>query len=511
MNGKVTSPRASTPRRAKSGNFPVEDDKTDAKANQPTTSQQLTPRRVQPTKISDVPSSSSPVNPAAAAGDATGTAAAATARAPLQYHHTAYVERERIHMEREKNGETTASYIWNSGEKSNEQNCVLLCKLVGIFSKCLPNMPRTYISRLVFDRRHRSVIIRRKNGRVVAGITYRPFHDRRFAEIAFCAVAQTLQVSGFGTRLMNWTKYYAREMDQIEYFLTYADNAAVGYFAKQGFTKHQSMAKDRWFGYIKDYDGGTLMECYIHPILPYSRLPEMIAEQKKALEADVWKLLAVSEGERESGTPATKKKKGQAMSGGVGSTASAGPLVVYPSLTSLGYFAGSDAAPATRVGVLNRKVVENLQDIPGVIEAGWTAESHAMSQPSFRIRLPQSGRLVDPTPSNLRQFETMLLDVINKEETLVWPFREAVDAKLVPDYYVTIKDPVDIGMLRRNIAGGLYVTLDLFVADVRRMFRNAKLFNGPESEYSKAAMKLMGMFDRILAEHCVYDLDVDQK
>mgnify|MGYP001810503737 CR=1 FL=1 len=28
----------------------------------------------------------------------------------------------------------------------------------------------------------------------------------RLGEIAFCAVAQTLQVTGYGTRLMNWTK-----------------------------------------------------------------------------------------------------------------------------------------------------------------------------------------------------------------------------------------------------------------------------------------------------------------
>lgn len=335
---------------------------------------------------------------------------------------------------------------------------------------------------------------------MVAGITYRPFHDRRFAEIAFCAVAQTLQVSGFGTRLMNWTKHYAREKDHIEYFLTYADNAAVGYFAKQGFTKHQNMAKDRWFGYIKDYDGGTLMECYIHPSLPYSRLPVMIAEQKKALEADVQR----ARNDRNDRKPGGANKKGAntaAAAGGV-----VGPLVVYPGLTTLGYFAGSEAAPTTRVGVSNRKVVEKLQDIPGVLEAGgWTAETHAMSHPSFKLRLPPSGRLVEPTPSNLRQFETMMLDAINKEETLVWPFREPVDAKLVPDYYLTIKDPVDMGMLRRNIAGGLYVTLDLFVADVHRMFKNAKIFNGPESEYSKAAMKLMGMFDRMLVEHTVYE------
>ena len=150
----------------------------------------ISPRRLQPTKVSDLPS---PERQGAVAS----TTQPAAPPPALQYHHTAYVERERIHLEREKKEETCAAYIWNTGEKSNEENCILLCKLVGIFSKCLPNMPRTYISRLVFDRRHRSVIIRHKNGRVVAGITYRPFHERKFAEIAFCAVAQTLQGVGF--------------------------------------------------------------------------------------------------------------------------------------------------------------------------------------------------------------------------------------------------------------------------------------------------------------------------
>lgn len=47
----------------------------------------------------------------------------------------------------------------------------------------------------------------------------------------------------------------------MQYLLTYADNFAIGYFKKQGFTKDQKMAEYKWKGYIKDYDGGTLMEC----------------------------------------------------------------------------------------------------------------------------------------------------------------------------------------------------------------------------------------------------------
>lgn len=53
------------------------------------------------------------------------------------------------------------------------------CRLIAlknIFSRQLPNMPREYISRLVLDRRHRSVAIVKRKRTVVGGITYRPFH-----------------------------------------------------------------------------------------------------------------------------------------------------------------------------------------------------------------------------------------------------------------------------------------------------------------------------------------------
>ena len=72
-------------------------------------------------------------------------------------------------------------------------------------------MPKEYIARLVLDRRHRSVAIVRPQNNVVGGITYRPFHEQSFGEIAFCAVTASEQVKGFGTRLMNHTKVRLRE------------------------------------------------------------------------------------------------------------------------------------------------------------------------------------------------------------------------------------------------------------------------------------------------------------
>lgn len=105
-------------------------------------------------------------------------------------------------------------------------------------------MPKDYIVRLVFDRRHKSLAIIR-NGRIIGGICYRPYREQRFGEIAFCAINANEQVRGYGTKLMNQLKKVAIDEDNIEYFLTYADNFAIGYFQKQGFSKHISMPKER--------------------------------------------------------------------------------------------------------------------------------------------------------------------------------------------------------------------------------------------------------------------------
>ncbi|KAE8668822.1 Histone acetyltransferase GCN5 [Hibiscus syriacus] len=163
-----------------------------------------------------------------------------------------------------------------------DEHMVWLIGLKNIFGRQLPNMPKEYIVRLVMDRSHKSVMVIRRN-MVVGGITYRPYPSQRFGEIAFCAITADEQVKGYGTRLMNHLKQHARDVDGLTHFLTYADNNAVGYFIKQGFTKEIHLVRDRWHGYIKDYDGGILMECKIDPKLPYTDLSTMIRRQRQDL------------------------------------------------------------------------------------------------------------------------------------------------------------------------------------------------------------------------------------
>jgi hypothetical protein len=80
-------------------------------------------------------------------------------------------------------------------------SCVKLIGLKSLFSKQLPKMPRTYIARLVFDRRHKSLAIlsddpqhKGADEEIIGAICYRGFYEMRFAEIAFCAVNSSHQV-----------------------------------------------------------------------------------------------------------------------------------------------------------------------------------------------------------------------------------------------------------------------------------------------------------------------------
>ena len=266
-----------------------------------------------------------------------------------------------------------------------------LIRLIGLktlFARQLPKMPRDYIARLVFDRRHTSLAILDNkvdlsddsgNGLgdedIIGGICYRAYPDMKFAEIAFCAVSANHQVKGYGTKLMNLVKDYAARQG-IEYFITYADNYAIGYFKKQGFSKTISMPKSRFQGLIKDYDGGTPMECYIHPNMDYIRVNEVVRAQRAFILSQV-----------------RKHSKSH---------------IRYPPLT--------DFRPAISKAVSrNNEAAAKAMAIPGSAQAGWTMADLQMATG------PQKD--VD---KQRNQIKSDLLSILRKidEQQSAWPFRE---------------------------------------------------------------------------------------
>jgi histone acetyltransferase len=149
----------------------------------------------------------------------------------------------------EEKGNLEFKVVRNDG---SDENLRILTDLKNIIAKQLPKMPKEYIVRLVFDRKHESMVIQKSNlyltigdGKVVGGVCYRPNPTQNFIEIAFLAISSIEQVKGYGTRLMNKLKDHCKTKG-LQYFLTYADNNAIGYFKKQGFSTMVKMSLDQW-------------------------------------------------------------------------------------------------------------------------------------------------------------------------------------------------------------------------------------------------------------------------
>ncbi|KAL6978581.1 DeSI-like protein hag1 [Sarracenia purpurea var. burkii] len=326
-----------------------------------------------------------------------------------------------------------------------DEHMVWLIGLKNIFARQLPNMPKEYIVRLVMDRNHKSVMIVRRN-QVVGGITYRPYVSQKFGEIAFCAITADEQVQGYGTRLMNHLKQHARDVDGLTHFLTYADNNAVGYFIKQGFTKEIHLEKTWWHGYIKDYDGGILMECKMDPKLPYTDLSTMIRRQRQAIDEKIKELSNCH--------------------------------IVYNGID----FQKKEAG-------IPKKIIK-VEDISGLREAGWTPDQWGHS----RFKTVNSSGDGTSNQKSLTAFMRLLLKAMHDHPD-AWPFKEPVDARDAPDYYDIIKDPMDLKTMSKRVESEqYYVTFEMFVADVRRMFANARNYNSHETIYYKCATRLEAHF-----------------
>uniref|UniRef100_F1KUH5 histone acetyltransferase n=2 Tax=Ascaris suum TaxID=6253 RepID=F1KUH5_ASCSU len=145
-----------------------------------------------------------------------------------------------------------------------------LLQLQHLFSAQLPRMPKEYITRLVFDYRHKNLVVVKKRRSVIGGICFRQFPAQGFCEIVFCAITANEQVKGYGTHMMNHLKDYHVGTCHIYHFLTYADEFAIGYFKKQGFSENITIDREKYHGFIKDYESATLMGCQLHPRIVYT-------------------------------------------------------------------------------------------------------------------------------------------------------------------------------------------------------------------------------------------------
>lgn len=305
---------------------------------------------------------------------------------------------------------------------------IVLTQLKTLFQKQLPKMPREYIARLVYDSNSRCMAILKRGLKVVGGICFRPFPHRGFAEIVFFATNSVDQVKGYGGMLMDHFKAHIRRTyPDMMHFLTYADNFAVGYFKKQGFSKEITLPRSVWAGYIKDYEGGTIMQCTMLRKVDYLRTREIIGQQREAILEKI-------------------REKSRSH-------------VVYP-----GLFQNGETGPL------------DPKDVPGLRESGWTADM-------------VSTRGIAWSKSTEHNIMRKLLSDL-QAHPVSWAYLQPVDLEVVTDYLDYVSTPMDFATIEGKLNTNAYPNLDALVADAQLVFDNAKTYNPPDSPFHKNAKQM---------------------
>lgn len=156
------------------------------------------------------------------------------------------------------------------------------------------------------------------------------------------------------------------------------------------------MPAERWKGFIKDYDGGTFMECKIHPKIDYDNISNIIKNQKQYVIDQIKKLC----------------------------------------INNI-RFKGIDANKL--INQKNRhedKPLIDLKNIPGIVEGGWVEDDYIVLE-------KQKERCFNLTCQNI-------IDTFKRHKS-AWPFNEPVNKEDVPDYYEKIKEPMDIKTIEKKL------------------------------------------------------------
>jgi len=232
---------------------------------------------------------------------------------------------------------------------------------------------------------------------------------------------------------MSHLKDYVKATSPIQHFLTYADNYAIGYFKKQGFTKDISLSKHIWMGYIKDYEGGTIMQCTMVPKIRYLEAGRMLLKQKEAVQA---KIRAFSKSHLKHSPPKIwldAKRHNREL----------------PKIDPISI----DAIKAT----------------------GWSLDMDELA------RQPRHG-------PNYNQLLHLLNDMQNHSAS--WPFTQPVNRDEVADYYEVIKEPMDLSTMEEKHEKDLYPRPEDFIKDAKLIFGNCRKYNNETTAYAKSANKL---------------------
>jgi histone acetyltransferase len=333
--------------------------------------------------------------------------------------------------------------------RAHPQVLIHLNNAKNVFSTQLPNMGGDYIARLVFDFHALTVIIFH-DGEIKSAMCSRIFPDEseRFIEIVFLAVDQARQMGGYGRLLMNSLKTYAQAQELYD-FLTCADNEAVGFFKKQGFSdKAINMDQKRWVGRIKDYDKVKLMHCQIYPEVAYLHFQKTLAKQIEFLESRLGK----------------RFHSGLFKSSDIWTPFPQAPSFLCKSMPAV-------------IKLTDGGTVRRPDELKSVHE--------------YRVKTQEIKR---KAMNILRQLQA--------DETFSEIFQRPVTEVIAPDYFLSILKPMDFQTIERRLRRfrDYYKRPEIFAMDIDLIVENCKQFNLPDTIYHKTATNLRAKFRQLYAQ-----------
>jgi len=97
--------------------------------------------------------------------------------------------------------------------------------------------------------------------------------------------------------------------------------------------------------------------------------------------------------------------------------------------------------------------------------------------------------------SNQLQYLTKVLKVLYKHQ-YAWPFQVPVDSEALnlPDYHKIIKQPMDLGTVKKRLENLWYTSAKQCIEDFQTMFTNCYMYNKPEEDVVLMAQALEKMF-----------------
>jgi bromodomain-containing factor 1 len=122
------------------------------------------------------------------------------------------------------------------------------------------------------------------------------------------------------------------------------------------------------------------------------------------------------------------------------------------------------------------------------------------------VSSPRRNLSYAPTPTTAKKSgsgeltfcRSVLNELCKKQHSAInWPFMDPVDpvALGIPDYFDIIKNPMDLGTIRKKLDSRQYSTSDQFESDVKVIFSNCYAYNSMDSDISQMARQLEEVFE----------------